>query len=143
MKKKLGTILIMFLCIAEVNSQHLVGLTQDNIMQKMQETSFVLDNSSKNTTFKYLKFVDKIEEKTLLVFLSENNICTSTKLMCDYSSYKETLNEFNKNYKKISSSEWNYSINNITYTVILKKEEWFYSVIVTTKNKKLWKLRNY
>ncbi|NJK94371.1 MAG: hypothetical protein HC905_05015 [Bacteroidales bacterium] len=101
----------------------------------MKETNFVIDNTSRNTTFNYIKFIDRFDEKTFLVFLSKDDICTSTKLMSDYSSFKKTVTEFNKKYKKISSNEWNYKHNGFTYKVILKKEEWFYSVIVTPKNK--------
>lgn len=135
MAGKLGIVLFMSIIAQQVDAQHLIGLSKEEIITKMQETSFVIDNTSKNTTFNYLKYIDRFEEKTFLVFLSAEDKCTSTKLMSDYSSLKSTLSNFNKNYKKISANEWNYKINGINYKVTLKKEEWFYSVIVTTKTK--------
>lgn len=127
--------LFLPLLTTQVYSQHLIGLSRDSIIGKMQETNFVIDNTSKNTTFNYLKYVDRIEDKTFLVFFSKEDVCTSTKLMCDYSSLKKTLADFNKNYKKVKSTEWSYKMNGTIYKVILKKEEWFYSVIVTPKLK--------
>ena len=143
MTGKMGIMILLTLVGARVDSQHLIGLSQNEVTKKMQETSFVIDNTSRNTTFNYLKYVDRIEERTLLIFISKDGICTSTKLISDYSSFKRTLSDFNKKYKRISSKEWNYKVDGITYRVTLKKEEWFYSVIVTTKIKKLWKLQNY
>lgn len=130
-----GTLILLLFFVTNVGGQHLIGLHKNEVEKKMQQTSFVIDNSSRNTTFKYLKYVDKFEEKTFLVFLSRGDTCTSTKLMCDYSSLKPTVAQFNKNYTKVSSNVWNYQINGITYKVVLKKEEWFYSVIITPKNK--------
>lgn len=118
-----------------VNSQHLIGLSRKDVVSRMKETSFVIDNTSRNTTFSYLKYVDRSEDKTFLVFFSKDDVCTSTRLMCDYSYYKAMISRFNKNYKRKSATEWNYVIEGITYKVRLKKEEWFYSVIVTTKTK--------
>lgn len=126
---------MLLLVAIKVDSQHLIGLTKNEVLQKMQETSFVVDNSARNTTFNYIKYVDRIEEKTFLVFLSDKDVCTSTKLMSDFSSLKATLSEFNKKYKKKSSTEWEYKLDGITYKVTLKKDEWFYSVVVTTKTK--------
>lgn len=127
------SILLLLLLGTKAYSQHLIGLTKDEVLQKMQETSFVPDNTSSNATFNYLKFVDRFEEKTLLIFMSKENVCTSTKLMGDFSTYRSTVQEFNKKYKKISSTEWNYQFDGKTYKVTVKKEDWFYSVI-TTKN---------
>jgi hypothetical protein len=135
MFERTGTLILLLLVATNVWGQHLIGLHKNEVEKKMQQTSFVTDNSSRNTTFKYLKYVDKFEEKTFLVFLSPGDTCTSTKLMCDYSSLKATVNQFNNDYKKVSSNVWNYKINGITYKVMLRKEEWFYSVIVTPKTK--------
>jgi hypothetical protein len=129
--------IILFLTFfgCEVHAQHLIGLPKEEVIKKMQETGFVIDNTSHNTTFNYLKYIHRVEERTFLVFLSKENVCTSTKLMSDYSSFQSTLSEFNKKYKKVGKMEWNYKIEGITYKVIVRKEEWFYSVIVTTKTK--------
>jgi hypothetical protein len=135
MVERTGILILLLIFATNVWGQHLIGLHKDEVVKKMQQTSFVIDNSSRNTTFKYLKYVDKFEDKTFLVFLSPGDSCTSTKLMCDYSSLKSTVAEFNKNYKKVSSNVWNYKVNGITYKVELRKEEWFYSVIVTSKTK--------
>ncbi len=135
MAGKFEIILFLTLFGYEVKAQHLIGLSKEDVIKKMQETSFVIDKTSRNTTFSYLKYVHRLEEKTFLVFLSKENICTSTKLMSDYSSFKSTLAEFNKKYKKAGSMEWTYKIEGITYKVLVRKEEWFYSVIVTTKTK--------
>ncbi|HEX3006299.1 MAG TPA: hypothetical protein VHO90_01655 [Bacteroidales bacterium] len=135
MTGKFSLFLLLLFVAIRAESQHLIGLSRTEVEKKLQEKGFALDNTSKNTTFNYDKYVDALEEKTLLAFFTKNDVCSSVKLMCDYSSYKETLNEFNKKYKKTGPNEWNYVNAGITYKVVLKKEDWFYSVIVTTKTK--------
>lgn len=133
MVKKLGTIILLACAFVNLQSQHLIGLNKNEVIKQMKETSYVIDNTSKNTTFKYLKYVDKMQEKTLLVFLSKDDVCTSTKMMSDYSSYRTTVNSFNEQYKKVAPNEWNYIVDTTIYKVILKREEWYYSVFITTK----------
>lgn len=135
MAVKYGIILFLILIGSKAGAQHLIGLSKDEVVKRMHETSFAIDNTSRNSTFNYLKYIDREGDRTFLVFLSKDNICTTTKLMSDYSSLKSTLSEFNKKYKKIKPLEWNYNLNGVTYKVTLKKEEWFYSVIVTAKTK--------
>jgi hypothetical protein len=119
----------------QAKSQHLIGLTREKVIETLKESNFVIDNTSKNTTYNYLKYVDRNEEKTLLVFFTKEDLCSSTKLMCDYSSIKETIAKYNKIYKKKSSLVWNYQKDGKTFNVELRKEEWFYSVIITPKSK--------
>jgi hypothetical protein len=133
MRRKLGIIILLVGAVLKMQAQHLIGLSKNEVIKQMKETSFVIDNTSRNTTFKYLKYVDKFEEKTLLVFLSKDDMCTSTKMMSDYSSYRATVNEFNAKYKKVAANEWNYIVDTTIYKVTLKKEEWYFSVFVTTK----------
>jgi hypothetical protein len=132
---KLGIIILLAFTGIRVNSQHLIGLSRKEVVSAMKETSFMIDRSSRNTTFNYLKYVDQSGDKTFLVFFSEGDVCTSTRLMCDYSAYKTMISRFNKDYRRKSATEWTYELAGITYKVKLKKEEWFFSVVVTTKTK--------
>jgi hypothetical protein len=129
--------LIICLLIFQLSaySQHLIGLNKDQITDEMKKTDYVLDNSSVNTTYKYLKYIDKFNDQTMLVFLSESDVCTSTKLMSDYSNLEIVKSLLNKNYKSAGKDKWKYSIAGVEYTVVLKREEWYFTVF-TSKNEK-------
>jgi hypothetical protein len=112
-------------------AQQVIGLPKQEVMKVIQDEykNFALDNSSRNTTFNYLKYIDKINEQTLLCMLSEKDICTSTKLICDYMNLEERLDELNKRGTRLSDSTWTYQNNKQKFVVKLKKEEWFFSLL--------------
>ncbi|HEY4787685.1 MAG TPA: hypothetical protein VIH57_16625, partial [Bacteroidales bacterium] len=77
---------------------------------------------------KYLKYINKITDQTMLLFLSEKDICTSTKLMSDYSNLLQVKKDLDKNYKSAGKNTWKYTKDGVKYVVKLKREEWFFTV---------------
>ena len=69
----------------------------------------------------------------MLFFLSEDDYCTYSKLICDYSYLGSVLDSLNGKFEKHEEFLWKYSKNKVEYIIKLKKEEWFFSV--TTKRK--------
>lgn len=128
----LVTLFLTFSLAGVSSSQHLIGLHKDDIIVLMKENQpdFKMDNSTVNKLYKYLKFVDNINEQTLLIFLDENDRCTFSKLMSDYSNLDDALNDLNKNYKTVKVNEWIYSIDGVNYSVTLAEEEWFFTILV-------------
>jgi hypothetical protein len=94
---------------------------------------FDLDEGAVNKTIKYLKYIDKYNEETWLFFLSNDDVCTRSKLMSDYSNLKIRTDELNKKYKKAGEFKWIYIDKGTTYFVELKKEEWFFTIVTKTK----------
>jgi hypothetical protein len=127
-------ILALFLAFP-VMSQHLIGKHKDQIVKEIKSLypGFVIDNSSVNHTYKYLKYIDRISEQTLLVFLSDDDICTSTKLMSDFGNIEQVKTDLDKKYKPAGKDQWTYVIDGVTYLVKLKREEWFFSIFTSKK----------
>jgi hypothetical protein len=121
--------------ISQVSAQHLIGLSKVQVEAEMKKSypDYVLDNSSVNHTYKYLKFINKFEERTLLVFLSEGDTCTSVKMMCDYTAIDQVKNNFDSKYTPAGKDQWIYSVKGIIYMVRLQREEWFFTVFTTKK----------
>ncbi len=137
MKKFLSTVLFLLPAIfLTAQPIHFIGMTKQEIIKSMQKNNpgFDLDEGAVNTAYKYVKFVDKYNEETLLCFLDENNICTHTKLMSDYSNLKWRTDELNKSCKSAGENKWVFVDKGNIYLVELKKEEWFFTII--TKKKK-------
>ncbi|HQH41041.1 MAG TPA: hypothetical protein PLC81_01275 [Bacteroidales bacterium] len=113
------------------SGQYFVGLPKDSVMVHVRKEMrfFLPDNSGKNDMYRYLKFVDKINEETLYCFLSEKDICTSTRLISDYSNLQKRLEWLGKNCKKQNDSTWYYIRDGRKYQTVLRKEEWFFVLI--------------
>jgi hypothetical protein len=129
-------ILSLGLSIQQSGTPNFIGMTKDEVVSTMQKTNpgFDLDEGAVNTTYKYLKFVDRYNEETWLIFLSDDDKCTHTKLISDYSNLKIRTDELNRKYKKAGELKWVFIEKGIVYTVEMKKDEWFFSVV--TKKKK-------
>jgi len=130
-------IVISFLILLSgaCKSQNLIGYHSDDIKKIMRETQneFRLNNNTKNEYYNYLKYENRLGTKTFLIFLSENDTCKYTKLMCDHSELKKTLKMLNENYKPVNENIWNEEKNGEKYTITLKKEQWFFTIITKRK----------
>ena len=126
-------IVISFLLLLSgiIKSQNLVGYHSDDIKKIMRETQneFRLNDDTKNEYYNYLKFENRLGTKTFLFFLSENDTCIYTKLMCDYSDLKETLKMLNEKYQMVNENTWIEKKNNEKYTITLKKEQWYFTLV--------------
>ncbi len=118
-----------------VKSQNLIGLKKQQINEEMKilYPDFSIDNSFVNKSYKYLKYTDKLNEQTLLIFLSENDQCTSTKLICDYSML-DHIKEQMKKYKPSGKDKWSYTIDGQEYNIVLHRDEWYFSLTTSKKN---------
>jgi len=118
-----------------VDSQDLIGLQKKQLETaiKLVYPDFIIDTTSVNRTYKYLKYNDPFNEQTLLVFLSDRDVCTATKLISSYSYFKEVQKELNKKYKSTGQDQWIYRSKDEEYQVKLKRGEWFFSVITSKK----------
>lgn len=115
---------------------HFIGLTKNEIKNKMDEQmdEFNLDNSTVNKSFNYLKYVDYLGQQTILYFMDENDICTASKWMCDYSLLDEKINLLNNLYQNAGENTWKYEQDGTEYQVKLEEEEWFFSMITKPKS---------
>jgi len=134
MIKRFILVVMVINFVIPVKSQHLVGKTrlvaEEEIKNHLPE--FVIDHSSVNHTYKYLKYINKVTEQTMLVFLSDDDICTSTKVVSDYSNLLQVKKDLDKNYKPVGKDTWKYTIDDKKYVVTLKREEWYFTVFTTS-----------
>ena len=107
---------------------------RDKIEDELKKSypSFSRDNTFVNHTYNYLKYIDKLSEQTLLIFLSDQNICTSTKLICDYSELNNIKLKL-KQYRPVGKDKWTYKKDGKEYIVRLNREEWFFTLFTSLK----------
>lgn len=132
------TIVISFLLLigGTGESQNLIGYHSNDIKKNMRETQneFRLNDDTKNEYYNYLKFENRFGTKTFLFFLSENDTCIYTKLMCDYSDLKETLKMLNEKHQLVNKNNWIEEKNGNKFNISLKREKWYFT-LVTRRSK--------
>lgn len=136
MKKVPISIAICCFLIFPLWSQNFIGMTKEQLKVEVKKnnSSFNLDDNSKNSAYNYLKFVDTYNEETWIFMLDSNDVCTRHKLMSDYSNLNTRVSEFDKKYKKAMKDNWVYIDNTGTYKVDIKRDE-YYFIVSTVKIK--------
>lgn len=110
--------------------QNFIGLNQAQIIEKMKivNPKFKIDENVVNPSFKYLKYVDKITEQTILFFLSDAGDCTYVRWIADYSNLNDMISMLNSKYKKTGVNTWTYSEDGQSFAVKLEEDEWYFIV---------------
>ena len=136
MKRYIFILIGLFILGPAMFAQPLVGLGKTDIIAYMRqnEPDFALDNAMVNKKFNYLKYYDKINEETILCFLSVNDVCNLVRRMSDYSNLELTVNKLNREYKEIEKDKWLYSLHNEEFIVEMKREKWYFTL--ETRRKK-------
>lgn len=120
----------------QMNAQNYIGMHKNKIHEIMKKNypTLKLNTNVVNHDYKYLKYEDKINEITVLFFLSEDDKCTLVRRMCDYSNINDELQYLNSKYKPAGKNTWFYEDGGKKYLVTLEEGEWYFTI--TTKLKK-------
>ena len=123
-------------CSSMVSSQHLIGEDKGEVKKLMDEQrkDLFIDESSKNTVYNTLKYVDRMNRQTLLLVFSEQDICQYSKWMCDYSMMNKVIAELNSQYEQSATDTWRYREKGKAYIVTLTTGDWFFTI--TTRKEK-------
>ncbi len=121
---------MLLLAGSSLSGQSVIDLTKEEVRVKVKEKhmEFRRDKSVVNQRFNYLKYVNGLRTRTWIIYFTEEDICRSSKLVCDYGEYDEMLEELNESYKKIGESEWAYELEQDTIQVVLVRQEWYFTV---------------
>ena len=119
-----------------LQGQTMIDLTKEEVRAKVKEKhrEFRRDNSVVNQQFNYLKYVNGMKTRTWILYFTEEDICRSTKLVCDYGEYDKVMDELNKAYEKVAESRWAYLVDRDTIQVTLLRQEWYFTVREARKN---------
>jgi len=122
--------ILLFFAGFSLNGQTMIDLTKEEVRVKVKEKhrEFRRDNSVVNQRFNYLKYVNGMRTRTWILYFTDEDICRSTKLVCDYGEYDEVMDELNKSYEKVAESEWAYVLEHDTIQVKLVRQEWYFTV---------------
>jgi hypothetical protein len=115
--------------------QNLIGYKYKEIRKYMKENRTEMNYCNvTNNKFKYLKYSDRSDSQTLLLFLNTDSVCESVRMICDVYLKPKKAKEFDSIYKKAGENRWIDSRNGKDFLVEIKDEKW--SCIVTIEPEK-------
>ncbi len=108
----------------------LIGMTKEDIKElvKREYRDFAVDNSIVKQQFNYLKYVNGRQTITWIIYFSDDDICTSTKKVCDYIEYDFVLDALNEYCKKQGKLTWECSSDGQDYIVSLVEQDWYFTM---------------
>ncbi len=135
MKTRIFILLLTLFCGVNLAAQPVIGLTKDEVQSLIKHSfkEFKLDKSITQQAFNYLKYVNDSETKTWIIFFSDDDICTHTKTVCDYSEYDFVLDNLKKSCKKVSDGSWEYREDSKIYLITMEESDWYFTLRETLK----------
>ena len=120
-----------------ISAQTMVGLPKEEVavIVKTDHKQFRKDNSVVKQHFNYLKYVNGIRTRTWILYFTDQDICKTSKLVCDYSEFDEVVEDLSESFEKVGDSIWEFTQDGDTFEVILTKQEWYFTVRETRKEK--------
>jgi len=134
--KKIGFICAIILGLAGwLKGQSMVGLSKEEVIAHMKADykDFHKDESVIKQRFNYLKYVNRQRSKTWIIYFTDQDICKTSKVVCDYSHLNEVLEDINSRYQKTGEFRWEYPVNTDTFQVELIKQDWYFTLRETRK----------
>lgn len=125
-------LIIFSFMVTEISvAQTYIGKHKNEVKQLMKDNrkDISLDESSKNTVYNLLKFVDYNDTQTYLFVFNKNDTCEYYKLIYDYSFLHEIQKELDEKYTRSEEGLWYFSDENKKFEVTLKKDDWYFSVL--------------
>jgi hypothetical protein len=113
-------------------SQILPGMVHKDILIHMSEchVDFRLIEPPNTGELGFIKYEHISGDKTLLVFMPENGICTFTRLIADKLYMEDTIRELRENYKSDGENMWIATRGEERFTLHLSESEWMFTVTV-------------
>lgn len=135
---KCHRIALLFLLLAgaaESKGQSLVGMSKEEVKAVVREEhkEFRRDNTVVKQQFNYLKFVNGAKTRTWILYFTDEDLCKTSKLVCDYSEFDEVMERLSSSYEKVGDSAWESNQKDKIIQVSLTKQEWYFTVRETLK----------
>ncbi|MDF1572807.1 MAG: hypothetical protein P1P82_14455 [Bacteroidales bacterium] len=130
----LRTVILLIIIAAStlLQAQHdsFIGKTKEEVQEKVKTAyrEFGQDNTVVSQQFNYLKYVNASQTITWIIYFTDEDVCRSTKKVCDYMEYDDVLKALDAQYERTGDMQWEYSSEGETFAVLLKEEDWYFTV---------------
>ncbi len=116
--------------LVQVQHASFIGKTKAQVKEavKSDYREFGQDNSITRQQFNYLKYVNGSQTITWIIYFTDEDICRSTKKVCDYVEYDFVLKKLDEQYEQTGEMQWEYMSEGEPIRVTLKEEDWYFTV---------------
>jgi len=127
---------LLFSMNCMLDAQPVIGMTKEELKVYMKEKhkGFRLDNSVVKQRFNYLKYVNGLRTRTWILYFDDNDVCKTSKQVCEYGEFDEMMTELNSSYETAGESRWFYMMEKDTVQLTLTRQEWYFTVREARKN---------
>jgi hypothetical protein len=129
---------LLFVSAFICRGQEFIGKHKEEVKQIMstERKDVHIDQSSRNTVYNLLKYIDRLNTQTILFVFNDNDTCIFYKTIYDYLYLRQVERELNQKYTKAGSGSWYFYSGYDKYIITLKKEKWYFTVLVNKEDKK-------
>ncbi len=126
----LFTVIVMLLPLPGT-AQNLIGRKAEEIKKYMAagQKDFFVDETTVNKVYKYLKYVDAEETRTILYFLSDDSVCVWYKVIYDNDLLPSVTAALDSACRKVADTLWIEETGGHAYEKELDRQQWFFSVV--------------
>ncbi len=101
---------------------------------RKEHRDFRKDQSVVRQQFNYLKYVNGLRTCTWILYFTDEDVCKTSKLICDYSEFDEVVEKLSDHYRMVGDSRWEYILGSDTVGVTLTRQEWYFTVRESREN---------
>ena len=125
----------LLLLVSNAEAQFYIDKHSEEIKELIKEEHpyFKLNTSDVNNAYKYLKYEDRVNEITALLFLDDEDKCKMVRIMYDYSNVNDVLDYIKKNMKEVGENKYEFAPYGKRLTVEMNEEDWFFTLTVKAK----------
>jgi len=133
--------IVPFICFiilglgSQLSGQTMVGLSKHEVVAAVKEDykGFRKDESVIKQHYNYLKYVNRPKTKTWIIYFNEQDVCKTSKMVCDYLYLDEVEADLNSRYTSAGEDLWEFQADTVTIQVELIRLDWYFSIRETKK----------
>lgn len=112
-------------------AQNYIGVHKDAVRRFVPNdfAGFVLEYEGNANSRTFIKFVDAVQEQTLIFVFDPNDICVSMSRMYNTWYYDKLHKSLQLSYLYLGSNTWLDERNGQQYEIRLKRNNWFVTVV--------------
>ena len=113
-------------------AQNYIGLhkTEINMRVRQELPSFRFDNEVNNKNRSFIKFVDDLDEQTILFVLDSTGVCTAVSRMYNTWLYDDVYKSLNHKYLSVGTNLWVEERGGQKFLIQLKRGKWYITVSI-------------
>lgn len=120
-----------------INAQNYIGFHKDDIAKLMPQEykGFYFEKEVNVDNRAFLKYVNTVEEQTLLFMINTDGICTAVSRMYNTWLHEQVVSELNIKYQQVSTNKWLEVKDGKEYILTLIKGKWFLTLTIRPHSK--------